>query len=201
MVAALVLDVPLAAQGPVAPPGPPNAPLGPHAPMAPQPPEEEFRDIVPPVGIPVWNAQNLALAAALGLLVLSGLGYLIAREMRRPQPAPPPPDPRQIALRGLFHLRSAADGDMTSRDFAAAVAEILRQFLEANYRVAAPKQTTEEFLESAQTSGKFPPQAIDQLRAFLTQCDVLKFAQGAASTSAKHGLLNIAEAQVKEASR
>jgi hypothetical protein len=88
---------------------------------------------------------------------------------------------------------------MESRDFAAAVAEILRLFLEAKYAVAAPKQTTEEFLVSAQTSGKFPPPELARLRTFLTQCDVLKFAKGSANAAARHELLNIAESQVKEA--
>jgi hypothetical protein len=89
---------------------------------------------------------------------------------------------------------------MESRDFAAAVAEVLRHFLEAKYHVAAPKQTTEEFLDSAQTSGRFPAPEISRLRSFLTQCDILKFAKGSANAAARHELLNIAESQVREAS-
>jgi hypothetical protein len=169
-------------------------------PLAGGDPAGELRDIVPPVDVPFWTGSKVALACAIGILLAAALWFLLRAWVNRPKPAPEPPDPRQIALRALFQLRSAADGEMESRDFAAAVAEILRQFLDAKYQVAAPKQTTEEFLQTAQTSGRFPEPEIARLRSFLTQCDVLKFAKGSANAAARHELLNIAESQVREAS-
>jgi hypothetical protein len=151
------------------------------------------------VEVPFWTGGRILVALLLAGASTVLLAYLFRFWQRRPRPMPEPPDPRQIALRALFQLRSAADGEMESRDFAAAVAEILRDFLEARYEVAAPKQTTEEFLETAQTSGKFPGPAIARLSSFLNQCDLLKFARGEASAAAKHELLNIAESQVREA--
>lgn len=195
----------LAAQIPPDAPASPAAPglqLPPQFPQIPQTagaaPAEELRDIAPPVDLPFWTGAKISLALGLGLLLLAGLLLALLSWSRRVRPAPPLPDPRQIALRALFGLRGAADGDMEARDFAAAVAEVLRRFLEAKYAVAAPKQTTEEFLVSARKTGKFPPAEISRLRAFLTQCDVLKFAKGAATPADRHELLNIAESQVKE---
>lgn len=185
------------AQSPADPQGPPTIP-NPLAPALNGTQVGEFLDISPPVEVPFWTGGKLTIAVVVGLATVTALLVLIRIWTSRGRPAPEPPDPRQIALRALFNLRSAAEGDMEPRDFAAAVAEVLRTFIESKYRVAAPKQTTEEFLASAQTHALFSPPELSRLRSFLTQCDLLKFARSAATPAARHELLNMAESQVRE---
>jgi hypothetical protein len=87
-----------------------------------------------------------------------------------------PPDPLGVALAALIRLDGEEGRALSNRDFAAAVAGVLRCFLEARHQLAAPRQTTEEFLEFAERSNRFPRTVRERLHHFLSRCDELKFA-------------------------
>ena len=159
--------------------------------------QEELRDIAPPVDVPFWDWKNTAIASIAGLLTLAILIWGARKWIQRTRPAPPPPDPVRVALKALDNLRGAEREKLSDRDFAAAVAEILRGFLEAKHGLNAPRQTTEEFLHSIQETHRFGANEIQLLRSFLGQCDMIKFAKGVAGSAARAELLLMAERTVR----
>jgi hypothetical protein len=159
--------------------------------------QEELRDIAPPVDVPFWNWKTVTAAALAGLGSLAAAIWTARRWMLRARPAPPPPDPVQVALKALDALRGVAGEKLSDRDFAAAAAEVLRGFLEAKHGLNAPRQTTEEFLSSVQKSHRFAENQLQLLRSFLGQCDMIKFAKGVAGSAARIELLLMAERTVR----
>lgn len=155
--------------------------------------QEELRDIAPPVDVPFWDWKNIVIASIGGLLAIAIAIWGTRKWIRRMRPAPPPPDPVRAALKALDDLRGAEGEKLSDRDFAAAVAEILRGFLEAKHGLNAPRQTTEEFLHSIQEAHRFGANEIQLLRSFLGQCDMIKFAKGVAGSAARAELLLMAE--------
>ncbi len=159
--------------------------------------QEELRDIAPPIDVPFWNWKTIAIASITGLFALASVIWAARAWMQRARPAPPPPDPVEVALKALNNLRGTGGENLSDRDFAATAAEILRAFLEAKYGLNAPRQTTEEFLNSIQETHRFGANEIQLLRSFLGQCDVIKFAKGVAGTAARAELLLMAEKTVR----
>jgi hypothetical protein len=160
---------------------------------------DELRDILPPVDMPFWTTENRVLVALAAVLLTILFWSVFRRWQRRPRPPVAPPDPLKVALAALLRLDGAEGKALSDRDFAAAVAEVLRGFLEARHQLAAPRQTTEEFLEMAERSNRFPETVREQLHHFLRQCDELKFAKAGTTDSGRQGLRALAEEMLRGA--
>lgn len=186
---------------PALPPLPmPGAAGGPSAGALPpggQPPGE-LLDIAPPVEIGFWTTRNTTLAVLCGILVLGLLLTLLYRWLNRARPLPPPPDPVKTALKALDKLSGAPGLELSPKEFAAAVAGVIRRFLESKHGLAAPRQTTEEFLDATERSNRFAPPVREQMRFFLSRCDALKFSRLDASEEARKELLLAAYKLVQE---
>jgi hypothetical protein len=180
-----------------APGGPQGAPLA--LPNLKPEAVDELRDILPPVDVPFWTLENRVLAALAAVLLTALAWSAFRRWQRRPRPPVAPPDPLKVALAALLRLDGAEGKALSDRDFAAAVAEVLRGFLEARHQLAAPRQTTEEFLEMAERSNRFPETVREQLHHFLRRCDELKFAKAGTTDSGRHGLRVLAEEMLRGA--
>ena len=159
---------------------------------------DELRDILPPVGISPWTPRRKAFAAVAGCLLAAAAGYGIRAWRLRVVPPPPPPDPTWVALSALRKLEGAEGEVLPARDFAAAVAGVLRVFLEARHGLAAPRQTTEEFLEGLAESNRFLLPVREQLRLFLRSCDELKFAGVHTTGRARTELVSAAVRMIEE---
>ena len=165
------------------------------APAAPQPPMPEIRDIAPPVDIFPYPTWMVAVAAILALAVLAGIVALIVKKMHD-RPKPPPPTPREVALRELEALRPQVER-RTPYDFSIAVSDVLRSFIGANYRLHAREQTSTEFLSAISRSVKFSENEKSLLAGFLERCDLIKFARIDATTADSGELLGSAVDFVK----
>lgn len=159
---------------------------------------DEFRDIAPPVEISWWTPRRQALAAVALALLLTLFGVGLRNWLRRVRPPAPPPDPLRVALEALERLKGTEGSALSARDFAAAVASVLRRFLEAKHGLAAPRQTSEEFLATAESSNRFAPPVRERLRQFLRQCDELKFAKATTGEDGRGALLEFAGQLVRE---
>ena len=104
--------------------------------------------------------------------------------------------PRESALRDLERLRANLTGG-TDHEFGAGVSDVLRRFLGEALGLAAPRQTTEEFLESLHGSLRFLPAEQEALAAFLHQSDFLKYARGEATPEQREALIVAAESFVR----
>jgi hypothetical protein len=104
--------------------------------------------------------------------------------------------PRESALRDLERLRVNLTGG-TDHEFGAGVSDVLRRFLGEALGLAAPRQTTEEFLESLHGSLRFLQVEQEALATFLHQSDFLKYARGEATPEQREALIVAAESFVR----
>ncbi len=138
-------------------------------------PVPEIRDIAPPVEVFPYPLWMVVTAAAVALLVVGALVWLLVRWLTR-RPGPPPPTPREVALRQLTEAR----GEMETTDphaFSIRVSDILRRYITVQYGLRATRQTSPEFLASMAGEKDFPDEQKALLSVFLEKCDLLKFAR------------------------
>jgi hypothetical protein len=106
----------------------------------------DIRDIRGPIAI--RNDWLLPAAIAAAALLLLALAWIAWRRWRaRPRKVRVPP-PEEVALDRLRAARALLD-PARAREFASAVTGAVRLYVEARFGVAAPRRTTEEFLQSA----------------------------------------------------
>lgn len=89
------------------------------------------------------------------------------------------PEQRQMRLRKvtLQRLEKLQTGKITDYDSAyAAISNVLRNYLEGQYGIAASKQTTREFIEEISHTSLFDSHLQQELKALLLRADAVKFA-------------------------
>lgn len=130
---------------------------------------------------PPRRAWLAAIAVVAGILLLAALMVFWIHRRRR-RPARPPVTvallPHVKALRELARLRASRPRTAAEIDaFYVAVSQVLRVYLEERFGLRAPERTTEEFLLEVETGGPLSAAQCLELRRFLQQCDLVKFAR------------------------
>jgi hypothetical protein len=133
---------------------------------------DDIRDIRGPKGFfPLWQVAALLAAVAL----LSAGGYAVWRWMRRRR-APRALQLFEIALQRLEDIRWLMQPSSV-REFSIAISDIVRRYIEDEFKVTATHRTTEEFLHDLLGSSNASLAAHrNLLEHFLQQCDMAKFA-------------------------
>lgn len=145
----------------------------PNAPSQP-PVEEDIRGPREAIAIPVpaKTRWDLWLGAAAALAVMAGLFW--QQKNRRAAVL------RQSPLEQAREALRRIDADRTTLpagDLAERTAGVVRHFIAANFGIAAPQRTTEEFFTWLAHTKDSPLQVhTDVLQAFLKSCDMAKFA-------------------------
>lgn len=156
-----------------------QAPAGAPLPGATNAVADSLRDIVGPVKIiPLseWLLLGAGLLVLLALLALAVLLYRRAQRRRAARSAAPVPElPAHVRARRRLEqaLRLLADPD----PFCTEVSRILRLYLEERFGWNAPDRTTEEFLSELRGRAELSAEDRGLLEAFLTRCDLVKFAR------------------------
>jgi hypothetical protein len=113
------------------------------------------------------------LLAGGALLAMGGYAAWRWKQRRR---LPRTLQPFEIALQRLEDIRTLLD-PASVREFSIAISDVVRQYIEAEFKVTATHRTTEEFLHDLLESSNAALAAHRNLLAeFLHQCDVAKFA-------------------------
>ena len=135
-------------------------------------------------GLARWPAPLLPWAGlAVGMLALAAaivVGLRRRRPGRRTKPAPGsrPVPPHENALKALSALRGGKPiGESEVEPFYRELSAIVRRYVEDRFGLRAPERTTEEFIREAAGSGLLEPRHQELVRAFLEQCDLVKFAR------------------------
>ncbi|MBK1858584.1 hypothetical protein [Cerasicoccus arenae] len=142
------------------------------------------------------NWPWLTAVIAVGTIALIALVVWLARR----KPATKQLTPAEEARLRLGEAADLADGQ-DDKAFSTTVSDALRVFMERAFSLRAPEQTTEEFLQSAQSSGRLPEASLQTLARFLELCDLAKFAQQSFGDEERLQLLNTARNFVDEAGR
>ena len=148
-----------------------------------------IHDIVGP--IPFFSGPLWVIVVAFVLVALIGgvLWWFLARKKVKPL------TPQEAALAALARLKEKVS-EGSDHDFGVGVSDVLRRFLGEALGLAAPRQTTEEFLTSLQGSLRFIPTEQESLSEFLHHADYLKYARGEATSEQRLALIEAAEAFV-----
>ena len=163
------------------------------APGAVGPTPAPIHDIVGPLPFGTLSPLHL-LTAILIVAAVAAAGFYLLRRKVRVQTA------QESALEALGRLR----GDVTSgsdHEFGVRVSDVLRRFLGEALGLAAPRQTTEEFLQSLTGSLRFLPAEQEALAGFLGHADRLKYARGEATPEQRLSLIEAAESFVRGGAR
>jgi len=141
--------------------------------------ELEIKGIAAPVDIPRSTQVSLFLAVGAGVLIVGGLLTLLFWRRRRSKVSEEIMLPAHvIALRQLEEVLAE---ELIKRGlvklFYIRVSNILRYYLENRFGLRAPESTTEEFLVELGSSSVLQPTHKELLKAFLTHCDLVKFAK------------------------
>lgn len=167
----------------------------PQAPAAAPSPTPDVAPIAPPVPVFPYPAWMVATAVIAALLVIAAVVWAVVRHIQN-RPQPPPPTPREIALAELERLQ-ARIAELDPYPFGIEVSGVLRTFVVGEFRVAATRQTSPEFLAAAATSPRFSESDKSLLAAFLDKVDLIKFARAQASAADSEQLLEQARRFVK----
>lgn len=121
------------------------------------------------------NPWFFAGGALLALLIL-GLLFWLLRRRKKTGSIFTPPTPHEKAMKALRALASAMNED-NDLEFIVRVSLIVRDYIQERFGLRAPHRSTEEFLNEARTSNLLAAEHQELLRAFLVQCDLVKFAK------------------------
>jgi hypothetical protein len=144
-----------------------------------------------------WTALRKAvLWGGLGVLLGAILAFFAWRHLTRPKPPPPPPPPRppwEVALEQLDEVRHAGLLDaLRYGEYFDRVSDAVRGYLGARFGFDGLESTTDEILAALEKRGEGfvhrgrddagafhgprPGVPLDDVRSFLRECDLVKFA-------------------------
>jgi len=150
-----------------------------------------LHDIVGPLFFFPYTLREVLFTIALLLLISGGL-FLLIRKLRQK----PPLTPQKATLKALTEMKERImEGN--DHQFGVLVSGFLREYLGTVFLLAAPRQTTEEFLTSLRENNSFTSTEQDSLGHFLNTSDLLKFANGEATEEERLALIVAAEHFVK----
>lgn len=120
---------------------------------------------------PYWLALSLVIST--GLVVA---GWKVARRRGRAAAPPLPPDLWALAELDRLEAMKLPEAGAVER-FHTLLSDVVRSYLERRFDMRAPRQTTIEFLETMRQSPQLTATQQELLRAFLSRCDLAKFAR------------------------
>ena len=154
-------------------------------------PMADIRDIKGPVALPGFFLPPWTLVGILFIGAIFVWVYFLRKRIH-PEPSAPPPLPHVVALEALDKLDRELLFERDVKEYHFLVSAILRRYLEDRFSVKAPEQTTEEFLESVSKDHVLEDSQKKLLESFLTQCDLVKFANLTPPGQEAHQISHIA---------
>jgi hypothetical protein len=144
--------------------------------------------------------RNAVYGGAVGLVAAVLLGFAARTWMRRPKRLPPPPPPRppwEVALEGLEDVRRACfiEQGRLGEHFDQ-VSHVLRKYLGERYEFDGLESTSREILEALRRRQLNEENTLE-IRRFLDECDLVKFANITPTEAQCHWLWDVAHGVVQ----
>ena len=144
---------------------------------------KDFRDLKPPMAIPMSLAEILSYAGALVLIAaLVYFGWRLwkrrkARKSGEPDYVPPPRPAHEIAFEQLALLKEKKLWQQgLVKPYYSEATEIFRRYLENRYAMQAMEETTDEILAGLRKL-RFPDEMSGRAERILRRADLVKFAK------------------------
>lgn len=148
---------------------------------------------------PAPESPRWPYAVAAGLILLAGLGLVGWKLRKRPLRQPPPPPPEAWARQELDRIEALRLPEVGKVDrFHTLVADTVRTYVQMQFDVQAPRQTTVEFLAALKNGSRLPGPARARLAELLQHCDLVKFARAECGPEACQAVLESARQLVLE---
>ncbi len=149
--------------------------------------------------VPVWLWALPLIAVLAALIGLWARRFRV--HFRRPSAEPVPVSPRDKALAGLRRLRERGAIEIgPAEPYYRELSALVRRYLEERFGLRAPERTTEEFIREAAESGRLDDDQRDRVKAFLSECDLVKFARHEPDATGRRSAWNAADRLVRETS-
>lgn len=146
-----------------------------------------LHDIVGPLPFFPYTTNEIIFSIVLFLLLAGGLIWGFRKLRQKPALTS-----REKMLQALVAMKGRLM-EGSDHEFGVLVSGLLRDYLGTVFLLAAPRQTTEEFLDSLRGNSRFTTLEQESLRHFLSVSDLLKFANGKATESERLALIIAAE--------
>ena len=146
---------------------------------------EDIRDVKDPVEVALSKNDHTKILLALAALAAVGAVLLLGFRRKKEKSVPPPPPAHITALSEIERLRALGLLEQNLFEkYLGALSDILRRYIENRFQIKAPEQTTEEFLQVLRGDPAFSFTQREMLRGFLSECDLVKFANQKTSLEA-----------------
>ena len=143
------------------------------------------------------KANYTRLWITLGIVCLLGAGIAVGIAIRPKKPVEIKRVYKAAHDIAIETLRAIAEEKLVEqghiKEFYEKLSTCLRQYIENRFRLRAPEQTTEEFMEHVKTSNALQSKHKEQLKLFLEHCDLVKFARYQPSNEQINESLTMAE--------
>jgi hypothetical protein len=151
-----------------------------------------------PLGFPAPWLGSLLIATALLLLVASAAFFLMKRRSPARVAALPTLSPYEKAMKAFERIEAAGYLDRGEVDrFYTELSSVVRYYIEDQFGLRAPEQTTEEFLQALAGRPGLIQSHQEALVSFLEQCDLVKFAKLRPTSREGKSVLDAARAFVE----
>lgn len=164
-----------------------------------------LRDLKNQAEIPQPTRWGVWIGLALALAILLFLIRLIRRRASTPPAAAPqenPQDPLELAaeeLRALLARGRPLPGK--EKPFYVQLSDVVKKILGAAYAISTAEETTDEIRHSLQNRPGLDSKDLELIVAFLTRCDLVKFARYVPSAAEQETAMKDAEQILKQARR
>lgn len=147
----------------------------------------EDKDIKDIKGLILFPANLMIFLLIFGILLLAAMiggGYFWYKKNRNNEAERDRKDlpPHEIAYQELSRLRAKglhSKGQV--KEFYTILSDILRHYIEGRFSYHAPEMTTQEFILKMKESPRLRTEDKSRLKDFLTNCDMIKFANYSAT--------------------
>lgn len=147
------------------------------------------------IPVPEKLPYSLWVSIAGGILAVA-IAWFLWRKLANKKKRNSPPE---VALASLSELAASHDS-LAAEAFANRAAQTVRQFISDQFGLAAPKRTTEEFLNDLARQSTLIVSESDHLRVFLKSCDLAKFAGSNLNSTQRNDLIEAARGFVRATS-
>ena len=153
----------------------------------------ELKDIVDIPRPPLGN-QRWIVGVGIGTVVLATIAIVVLLRRRNNHDSP-----EHWICSQLKELKASEAFERGDQIFVLpAIADVLRQYIQRRFAIAAPQQTTTEFLRHVQSDSRLSAQQQQELGKFLSEVDQIKFASYLPAQNRMNAALDQAQAFVTE---